>query len=127
MGEKKGEKWLQTSHSSCSSPIGITSSVFCHLDEFGIDGLVGFTEDRDKVIRLLKVVRREEGVGCSGFLATCCAANAVDVVLRVVGIIEINYKLDILNICGNDCDAVWWKGSRVCTPPQQQQRDINTQ
>lgn len=94
------------SHSSCISPIGFTSSIFCHLDEFGIDGLVGFTEDRDKVLRLFEVVRCEESVGCSSFLATCRAANAMDVVLRVVGIIEINYKLDILDICGNHCDSV---------------------
>lgn len=51
---------------------------------------------------LLEVVRREEGVGCSGFLAAGRAANAVDVVLGVVGVIEINYKLDIFDICGNE-------------------------
>lgn len=113
------------SHSSCISPIGFTSSVFCHLDEFGIDGLIGFTEDRDKVMRLFKVVGCKEGVGCSSFLATCCAANAMDVILRVVGIIEINYKLHILDICGIIV-TVRWKASRVCTPPQQQ-IDINTQ
>lgn len=121
-----GEKWLQKSHRSCISPIGFTSSVFRHLDEFGIDGLVSFTEDRDKVLRLLKVVGCEESVGCSRFLTACRAPNAVNVVLRVVGVIEVNYKLDILDICGNHCDAVWWKGSKVCTP-QQQQRDITRQ
>lgn len=50
---------------------------------------------------LLHVVGREERVSCSSFLATGCAANAVDVVLRVVGVVEVNDEFDVFDICGS--------------------------
>jgi len=60
---------------------GTTSSVLSHLQQLGVDGLVGLTEDRDEVAGLPHVAGREEGVGRARLLAAGRAADAVDVVL----------------------------------------------
>jgi len=86
-------------HSFCISPIRFTSSIFCHLEELGIDGLVGLSEHSDEVARLPHVVRSEEGIGCACLLATSRSANAVDIVLRVVGVVKVDDKFHIFNIC----------------------------
>lgn len=86
-------------HSFCISPIRFTSSVFRHLEEFGVDCLVGLAEHRDEVTGLSHVVRSEEGISCACLLATSCSANAVDIVLRVVGVVKVDDKFHVFNIC----------------------------
>lgn len=81
------------------SPIRFTSSDFRHLEELGVDCLVGLTEHRDEVAGLPHVVRSEEGIGCACLLATCRSANAVDIVLRVVGVVKVDDKFHVFYIC----------------------------
>lgn len=83
----------------CISPIRFTSSVFRHLEELGVDGLVGLAEHRDEVAGLSHVVRSEEGISRACLLATSCSANAVDIVLRVVGVVKVDDKFHVFNIC----------------------------
>lgn len=93
-------EWLLCSqHSFCISPIGFTSSVFRHLEELGVDCLVGLAEHRDEVAGLPHVVRSEEGISRASLLATSRSANAVDIVLRVVGVVKVDDKFHIFNIC----------------------------
>lgn len=102
---KKGEKkWLQLNHSSCISPIRFTSSVR-HLEEFRVDGLVGLTEHGNEVAGLPHVVRGEEGVGCASLLAPGSSADAVDIVLRVVGVVKVDDKFHVFNICRMCCSV----------------------
>lgn len=81
-----------------SSPPTTTSSVLCHLDQLGVNGLVGLTEHRDQVTGLFHVVRGEEGVGCARFLTSGCASNAVDIILGGVRVVIIDDKFHILHI-----------------------------
>lgn len=85
--------------SFCISPIRFTSSDFSHLEELGVDGLVGLPEHRDEVAGLPHVVGGEEGIGRACLLATCRSANAVDIVLRVVGVVKVDDKFHVFNIC----------------------------
>lgn len=102
---KKDEEWkngLQLNHSSCISPIGFTSSVPRHLDEFGVDGLIGLAKDRDEVSCLLHVARSEEGVGRSSLLTTRRAPNAVNIIFRVVGVVIVDNELHVFHICDRE-------------------------
>lgn len=76
-----------------------TSSVLCHLEQFGVDGLVSFTQDRDQVTSLFHVVGSKEGVGCARFLTAGRAADSVDIILRGVRVVIIDDKFHILHIC----------------------------
>lgn len=86
-------------HCFCISPIRFTSSVFRHLEELGVDRLVGLAEHRDEVAGLSHVVWSEEGISRACLLATSCSANAVDIVLRVVGVVKVDDKFHVFNIC----------------------------
>lgn len=97
MAEKKSG--CSSQHSFCISPIRFTSSVFRHLEELGVDCLVGLAEHRDEVTGLPHVVWSEEGISCACLLATSRSANAVDIVLRVVGVVKVDDKFHIFNIC----------------------------
>lgn len=68
------------------------------LKQFRVDGLSGLLQDPDQVPGLPQVPRREEGVGGALVVAAGRAANAVDVVLRRVGIVVVDDKLDIFHI-----------------------------
>lgn len=88
-----------TQHGFCVSPIRFTSSVFCHLEELGVDCLVGLSQHRDEIAGLPHVVGSEEGISSACLLATSCSANAVDIVLRVVGVVKVDDKFHVFNIC----------------------------
>lgn len=83
----------------------LTSSVLCHLDQLGINGLVGLTEHRDQVPGLFHVVGGKKGVGRARFLTSGCASNAVDIILGGVRVVIIDDKFHILHIC--ESVAVW--------------------
>ena len=74
------------------------------LHQFGIDLLVGLSEDINQIFSLLGVAGREEGVGCTSVLSASCAPDAVDVVLRAVRVVEVDDKLDVTHIC----KALWF-------------------
>lgn len=93
-----------------SSPPSTTSSVLCHLDQLGVNGLVGLAEHRDQVTGLFHVVGGEEGVGCARFLTSGCASNAVDIILGRVRVVIIDDKFHILHIC--ESVAVWQNKTR---------------
>lgn len=69
------------------------------MDELGVYGLVGLTEDRDEVVSLFHVVGRKESVRRASFLTASRTANAVNVVLGIVGVVIVNDKFDVLHIC----------------------------
>lgn len=98
-----------------SSPPSTTSSVLCHLDQLGVNGLVGLAEHRDQVTGLFHVVGGEEGVSRARFLTSGCASNAVDIILGGVRVVIIDDKFDILHIC--ESVAVWqnktWRPHRI--------------
>lgn len=78
---------------------GTTSSVLGHLQQFGVDGLIGLPEDRDKVVGLFHVVRCKEGVGRASFLTAGRTPDSVDIILRGVRVVIIDDKFHILHIC----------------------------
>lgn len=92
-----------------------TSSVLCHLDQLGVNGLVGLAEHRDQVTGLFHVIGCEEGVGCARFLTSGCASNAVNIILGGVRVVIIDDKFHILHIC--ESVAVWqkktWRPHRI--------------
>lgn len=79
--QSRKRKGCTSQQGFCVSPIRFTSSVFRHLEELGVDRLVGLSEHRDEVAGLPHVVGGEEGVGRARLLATGRSANAVDIVL----------------------------------------------
>lgn len=102
-----------------------TSSVLCHLEQFGVDGLAGLAQDRDQVVGLFHVVGRKEGVGRARFLTAGRAADTVDIVLGGVRVVIIDDKFHILHICkalqcgkkGNVATIFFF-----CTPQQPHQK-----
>lgn len=85
---------------SSSSPAGVHE-----LTQFGVDGLPGLFQHPHKVSSLPQVPRREECVS-STFVSTAGrASNTVHVILRGVGIVIVDDKLDIFNI-------LWVKNNR---------------
>jgi hypothetical protein len=92
-----------------------TSSVASHLDQTRINLLLRFREDIHEVTRLLLVCRAvshssspkeeaqltisgEEGNGGTLLSGTSSTANAVNVILRVVGVIVVEHMGDVANI-----------------------------
>ena len=69
------------------------------MEELGVDCLVGLAEHRDEVAGLPHVVWSEEGIGRACLLATCRSANAMDIVLRVVGVVKVDDKFHVFHIC----------------------------
>jgi hypothetical protein len=69
------------------------------LVEFRIDDLVGFFENANKIVGLLRVVRREECISGSCLVGSACAPDAMNIVFGAVGEIEVNDELDIIDIC----------------------------
>lgn len=69
------------------------------MEELGVDCLVCLAEHRDEVTGLSHVVRSEESISRACLLATSCSANAVDIVLRVVGVVKVDDKFHVFNIC----------------------------
>lgn len=88
----------------------VTSSVLGHLDEFGVNGLVGLAQHRDQVASLFHVVGGEEGVRRARFLTPGRASNAVDIILGGVRVVIIDDKFHILHIC--ESVAVWQNKTR---------------
>lgn len=64
-----------------------------------IDVLVGLLQYLDEVTSLTSIVWGEERVRCTDSIGTTRTANAVHVVLRVVGIVEVDDKLHVVHIC----------------------------
>lgn len=96
------------------------------MEELGVDSLVGLTEHSDEVTGLPHVVGSEEGVSCACLLATSCSANAVDIVLRVVGVVKVDDKFHIFHICKIvlQCGIKEKEGStQRCAPAPPQQPD----
>lgn len=101
---------------------GILTSV-PHLEQLGVDGLVGLAEHSDQVAGLFHVVGGEEGVGRARFLTAGRASNAVDIVLRGVRVVIIDDKFHILHICKVLQCGKKGKPQGFCTPQQPNQRE----
>lgn len=83
-----------TSNTSSTS----SASVVNELQQFGIDGLSGLLQNPDQLAGLADIARCEECVGGAFVGAAGRAADAVDVVLRRVGVVVIDNELDILHV-----------------------------
>ena len=70
------------------------------LKQLGVDVLLGLLQDVDQLLGLLGVAGGEEGVGGAGVLGPSRAADAVNVVLRVAGEVEVDHVLDVRDVCG---------------------------
>lgn len=92
-----------------SSSASATSGVN-QLQQLGIDGLPGLLQHPDQLAGLAEVPWREEGVGSAFIVAAGRTTNAVDVVLRRIGIVVIDDKLDILHVL--TCEAAVWSQGR---------------
>lgn len=69
------------------------------MEELGVDRLVGLAEHRDQVPGLPHVAGGEEGIGRACLLATSRSPDAVDIVLRVVGVVKVDDKFHVFHIC----------------------------
>lgn len=76
---------------------GIASHL-AHLQQLGVDLLLGLAQDFDQVLGLLHVRWGEECVCCARTRGSCCAPNTMDVVLRAGRVIEVDYKLDVTDV-----------------------------
>lgn len=95
-----------------SSLTSSTSSVN-QLQQFRIDGLSGLLQHPDQLAGLAEVPRSEESVGSAFVGAAGRTADTMDVVLRWIGIVVIDDKLDILHILTFE-EVKGWKGGVVC-------------
>lgn len=95
----------QTAVQRATFPQDLTSSVLSHLDQLGVNGLVGLPQHRDQVAGLFHVIGGEEGVRSARFLTPGRASNAMDIILGGVRVVIIDDKFHILHIC--ESVAVW--------------------
>ena len=75
------------------------------LQQLGVDGLPGLLQHPDQLAGLPDVPRSEEGVGGAFVVAAGRAADAVDVVLRRVGVVVIDDELDVLHVWTRRCEG----------------------
>ena len=69
-----------------------------HFIELWVDLLLGLLQDLNELLGLLGVSRGEERVGGASSLGTSSSANAVHIVLSVVGEVQVDDILDIRHI-----------------------------
>ena len=69
-----------------------------HVVETGVDLLLCLLQNVNDFPGLLGVGGSEETIGSASLLGTGRAANAMDVVLRVVGEIKVDHKLNVSHI-----------------------------
>lgn len=87
-----------TSSESLTSAATASTPAVHQLQQFGVDGLPGLLQHPDELPGLPNVAGGEEGVGRALVGAAGRAANAVDVVLRRVGVVVVNDELDVLHV-----------------------------
>ena len=77
---------------------------FYHLIETGWNHLLGLFQYINQLPGLLGIAAGEETVRCACLLCTSRTSNTMNVVLSVVGKIEIHYMFDIVYVCGRRQD-----------------------
>jgi hypothetical protein len=80
--------------SAASTPTTVPS----HLGETRINVLLSLLEDTHEITGLLRIVSGEEGDGCAFGAGTASSADAVDVVLRVVGVVIVEHMSNVAHI-----------------------------
>ena len=78
---------------------GQTPGIGLHLHQLGVDRLLGPLQDPNQVPGVPRVTGGEEGVGGAGVLGPSRATDAVNVVFRAVGEVEVDHVLDVGYIC----------------------------
>lgn len=71
---------------------------FGQIKKSGINRLSRLLENLNQIIRLCRVVAREQSVCSSSLLTAASASNSVYVIFRVIWIIVVDNKLDIVDI-----------------------------
>lgn len=69
-----------------------------HIQQAGVDLLMGLLQDSDKLLGLLRIVHCEEGERRAGVSSTTSTTDTMDVVLDIVGEIVVDDEFDILDI-----------------------------
>lgn len=83
----------------CAGLTSATSAPAVHeLQQLGVDGLPGLLQHPDELAGLPDVAGGEEGVGRALVGAAGRAPDAVDVVLRRVGVVVVDDELDVLHV-----------------------------
>lgn len=75
------------------------------LLQLGIDHLLGLCQDFNEITSLGTVGRCEEGVCCASSVFAASSADAMNVVLRVVGVVVVDDKLDIVHVQASGSDV----------------------
>ena len=69
-----------------------------HVIQLWVNVLVSLLQHLHKLLSLFRILRCEVGVCGAGVLGTGGAADAVDIVLRVVGEVKVDHKFDVTHI-----------------------------
>lgn len=75
--------------------------------------LIGLLQHVDQVVRLGRVLVREQRVGGAGVVRATGATDAVHIVLRIVRVVVIDYKLHIFHIWVGRDVSIGWGGEGV--------------
>ena len=79
-----------------------TATREAHALELWRDSLFRFVEDLDEVAGLARILIREEGDRHALGTRAPCSADAMHIVLTIVGKVVVDNELDVLDIC---CDG----------------------
>ena len=77
----------------------ISTGSLAELQEPGVDVLVGLAQHFDELVGLGCLAGREERVGCAGGASAACSSDAMHIVFRVVGVIKVDDKLHVVDVC----------------------------
>ncbi len=92
-----------TVSSAASVSSAIEARALCQLLQLWVDNLLGLRENLDEVSSLGCVFGSEEGVRGACVVLPAGPANAMDIVLRVVGVIVVDDKLDVVYVEAASC------------------------
>jgi len=74
-------------------------AVVHHLDQLRTNLLPSLAQYVNEILGLGSVLDREQRIRGAAFPCTPCASNTVDVILRVIGVVVVDDKLYVVDIC----------------------------
>ena len=77
----------------------IATATARHGHELVADELVGLAHHLDELGHVARIVVREKGVGRAGVGAARRAANAMYVVLGLIGVVDVDHEFDVGDVC----------------------------
>ena len=76
----------------------IESGALGDFLQFGVDHLVGLGQHLDQIFGLGAVAGSEEGVGSAFVVFSSRPSNAMNVILRIVGVIVVDDEFDVVDV-----------------------------